>query len=145
MEKVLNSLNALLADLNVYFRKLQNYHWNVEGKDFFIVHAKLEEYYNCIFKQIDEVAEHILILGGEPLGTLKDYMQITKIKEAENKKIKSKEIYNNIVTDFSTILADIINIKDLAEETKEYGTSSLMDEYISEYTKIIWMLKQSME
>ena len=72
-------------------------------------------------------------------------MEITKIKEAENKKIKSKEIFDNIITDFSTILADIINIKELAEETKEYGTSSLMDEYISEYTKIIWMLEQSME
>ena len=145
MEKVLNSLNALLADLNVYFRKLQNYHWNVEGKDFFIVHEKLEKYYDGIFKQIDEVAEHILILGGQPLGTLKDYMEITKIKEAENKKIKPNEIFNNIITDFSTILADIINIKELAEETKQYGTSILMDEYISEYTKIIWMLKQSME
>ncbi len=145
MEKVLNGLNALLADLNVFFRKLQNYHWNIEGKDFFIVHEKLEEYYDCIFKQIDEVAEHILILGGQPLGTLKDYMEITKIKEAENKKIKSNEIINNIITDFSTILADIINIKEIGEETKQYGTSILMDEYISEYTKIIWMLKQSME
>lgn len=145
MEKLLNSLNALLADLNVYFRKLQNYHWNVEGKDFFIVHGKLEEYYDGIFKQIDEIAEHILTLGGQPLGTLKDYMEITKIKEAENKKVKSKEIFNNIITDFSTILADVISIKELAEEIKQYGTSSLMDEYISEYTKIIWMLKQSME
>lgn len=145
MEKILKSLNALLADLNVYFRKLQNYHWNVEGKDFFVVHEKLEEYYNCILKQIDEVGEHILILGGQPLGTLKDYIKITKIKEAENKKVKPDEIFNNITTDFSTILADIINIKELADDTKEYGTSSLMDEYILRYTKIIWMLKQSME
>ncbi len=145
MEKILKSLNALLADLNVYFRKLQNYHWNVEGKDFFVVHEKLEEYYNCILKQIDEIGEHILILGGQPLGTLKDYIKITKIKEAENKKVKPDEIFNNITTDFSTILADIINIKELADDTKEYGTSSLMDEYILKYTKIIWMLKQSME
>ena len=37
-----SKLNELLADLNVFYRKLQNYHWNVEGKDFFQVHAKLE-------------------------------------------------------------------------------------------------------
>lgn len=144
MEKVLNSLNALLADLNVYFRKLQNYHWNVEGKDFFVIHGKLEEYYNCIFKQIDEVAEHILILGGQPLGTLKDYMEITKIKEAENKKVKSDEIITNLITDFQTILTDAIKIKSRADELKKYETSILMDEYIKEYTKIIWMLKQSL-
>ncbi len=145
MEKVLNSLNSLLADLNVFFRKLQNYHWNVEGKDFFIVHEKLEEYYDSIFKQIDEVAEHILILGGQPLGTLKDYTEITKLQEAENKKIKSNVIFDNIIKDFSSILADVMNIKKEADELNQYGTSSLMDEYILEYTKIIWMLKQSME
>ena len=84
-----NKLNEFLADLNVFYRKLQNYHWNVQGKDFFQVHAKLEELYNEINEQIDEIAEHILILGGQPLGTVKDYLDISTIKEAENKKIKS--------------------------------------------------------
>ena len=92
-----NKLNEFLADLNVFYRKLQNYHWNVQGKDFFQVHAKLEELYNEINEQIDEIAEHILILGGQPLGTVKDYLDISTIKEAENKKIKSnKKIINNV-------------------------------------------------
>ena len=40
------NLNELLADLNVFYRKLQNYHWNAQGKDFFRTHEKLEELYN---------------------------------------------------------------------------------------------------
>ena len=87
MEIMINDLNQLLADLNVFFRKVQNYHWNIEGKNFFVFHEKLEEYYNIIFKQIDELAEHILILGNEPLGRLSDYMSVTKIKEAENQQV----------------------------------------------------------
>ena len=79
LEKI---LNEFLADLNVFYRKLQNYHWNIQGKDFFQVHSKLEELYNEINEQVDEIAEHILILGGQPIGTLKDYMEISKIKEA---------------------------------------------------------------
>ena len=90
-----NKLNEFLADLNIFYRKLQNYHWNIEGKDFFQVHAKLEELYDEINEQIDEIAEHIAILGGQPLGTMKDYLEKSSIKEAENKKIKSEEIYNN--------------------------------------------------
>ena len=62
MEKVVNHLNILLADLNVFYRKLQNYHWNIEGDEFFWVHEKLEEYYNAIHEQIDEIAEHILMV-----------------------------------------------------------------------------------
>lgn len=135
-----NKLNEFLADLNLFYRKLQNYHWNVQGKDFFQVHAKLEELYNEINEQIDEIAEHIAILGGQPLGTLKDYLEKSTIKEAENKKIKSSEIYNNILADYEELLKKTIEIKEEAETEKNYATSSLIDEYILEYGKIIWML-----
>lgn len=135
-----NKLNEFLADLNLFYRKLQNYHWNVQGKDFFQVHAKLEELYNEINEQIDEIAEHIAILGGQPLGTLKDYLEKSTIKEAENKKIKSSEIYNNILADYEELLKRTMEIKEEAEEEKNYATSSLIDEYILEYGKIIWML-----
>ena len=136
-------LNEFLADLNVFYRKLQNYHWNVEGKDFFTTHAKLEEIYDEVNKSIDEVAEHILILGGQPLGTLKDYLSITKIQEAENKKIKSEEVYRNLITDFETLLKKIIQIKEQADNQNDYATSSLIDAYILQYGKYIWMLKHT--
>ncbi len=138
-------LNELLADLNVFYRKLQNYHWNVEGKDFFVIHEKLEEYYNEINEQIDEVAEHILILGGEPWGTMKDYLENTSIVEAENKKIKSDVIFHNVVNDLGMLLKKVIEIKGQADSSNEYATSTLMDSYIENYSKKIWMLKQSME
>lgn len=97
-------LNEFLADLNVFYRKLQNYHWNVQGRDFFQTHKKLEELYDEVNESIDEIAEHILILGGQPLGTLKDYLAVSTIQEGENKKLKSDEIYNNLITDYEKLL-----------------------------------------
>lgn len=138
------SLNELLSDLNVFYRKLQNYHWNVEGKDFFTVHEKLEEYYEEVNESIDEIAEHILILGGEPYGTMEDYLNTSTIVEAKNEKIKSDLIFNNLINDYGSLLKKVISIKELSDNQKEHGTSSLMDEYILSYSKIIWMLKQSM-
>ena len=139
------NLNELLSDLNVFYRKLQNYHWNVTGQDFFQAHSKLEELYNEINEQIDEVAEHILILGEEPLGTLKDYLEKTNITEAENKKIKSQEFFQTILKDYKKLLEKVTEIKEKADEQKEYSTSALMDDYILDYSKIIWMLKQKEE
>ena len=55
MESLIKNLNCLLSDLNVFYRKVQNYHWNIIGKDFFVIHAKLEEYYDEINEQIDEI------------------------------------------------------------------------------------------
>ena len=139
------NLNELLSDLNVFYRKVQNYHWNVTGQDFFQTHSKLEELYNEINEQIDEVAEHILILGEEPLGTLKDYLEKTNITEAENKKIKSQEVFQTILQDYKKLLEKVTEIKEKADEQKEYSTSALMDDYILDYSKIIWMLKQKEE
>jgi len=145
MENILNNLNTFLSDLNVFYRKLQNYHWNIKGKDFFVIHSKLEEYYNEINAEIDEVAEHILTLGGQPLGTLKDYLNTTKITEAENKKVDNTLVFNEIIKDFTTLLKCVVEIKELADENKEYKTSALMDGFIESYSKKLWMLKQMME
>lgn len=142
MEKVINHLNVLLSDLAVCYRKLQNYHWNVKGEDFFEAHEKLEEYYDDMNAQIDEIAEHILILGGQPLGTMKDYLEKTTLKEAENVKLKSKEIFVSVKKDYEALLDEVIRIKEEADEVHGYGTSSLMDEYISNFAKKIWMINQ---
>ena len=143
MENLVKNLNCLLADLNVFYRKLQNYHWNVKGKDFFMMHAKLEEYYDEINEQIDEVAEHILMLNNEPLGTMKDYLDNTCIVEAKNEKIDECEVIKNVITDYTTLLKKVNEIKEEADNQKEYGTSSLMDNYISLYMKNLWMLNQT--
>lgn len=142
MEEILNDLNVFLSDLNVFYRKLQNYHWNIKGMDFFVVHAKLEEYYDEVNEKIDEIAEHILSLGGQPLGTLKDYLETTKLVEAENKKINSREIFDEMIKDYSMLLQDSKNVKNAAEKISEDKTSALMDVIIEDYTKKLWMLKQ---
>lgn len=145
MENMVTSLNSFLADLNVFYRKLQNYHWNVYGKDFFVVHAKLEEYYDEVNKQIDEIAEHILMLGSQPLGTMQDYLNRTCIVEAKNEKIALCNVFENLIKDFETLLKKVTEIKKEADEQKQYATSALMDEYISNYMKTLWMLNQSIE
>ena len=80
MEEIVKKLNQFLCDLEVMNVKLQNYHWNVNGKGFFITHEKLEEYYDEIRVEIDEIAEHILALGYQPLGTMQDFMKNSEIQ-----------------------------------------------------------------
>ena len=145
MENIEKNLNVFLSDLNVFYRKLQNYHWNITGEHFFVLHAKLEEYYDEINSQIDEVAEHMLMLGKQPLGTMKDYLEKTTIVEAQNNKVTDKEVLNNIINDYSTLLQKVTKLKSFEEEQNLYSTSTLMDDLISSYTKHLWMLKQMSE
>ena len=140
MSKTVEKLNLYLANLNVLYRKVQNYHWNIVGAGFFSVHEKLEEYYDAINEQIDHVAERILSIGGRPLGTLKDYLAVTTIKEAENKEISIPEAVADVKKEFEAMLKLVKEVKEAADEENDYGTSALVDEYISTYEKNLWML-----
>ena len=142
MENLVKDLNKFLSDLAVFYRKLQNYHWNIKGPHFFTLHEKLENYYDEINEQIDVIAEHILMLGYEPLGTIKDYLATTSIKEAKNEKVNDSVVIENLVEDYTILLQEANKIKKLADDKEAYATSSLIDDNISNYMKNLWMLKQ---
>ena len=139
---ITEDLNLLLSNLNVFFRKLQNYHWNIKGEDFYNVHTKLEELYNDVNEQIDEIAEHILIIDGQPLGTMKDYLGITQIQEAKNEKICSNKIFETILKDYNSLIENVTKVKEDADNEKKYATSALMDEYLLDFKKKVWMIRQ---
>ena len=138
-------LKQLLCDLEVFSVKLQNYHWNVTGKGFFLTHEKLEEYYEEIREQLDEVAEHIAIKGSEPFGRMEDFLKNARIMEAKNEKIKSLDIIKNVVKDLEILKNDVELIKKEADEENDYATSTLMDEYLQDYSKRIWMLNETIK
>ena len=135
-------LNNLLANLVVEYHKLQNFHWYVKGKDFFQVHAKLEELYDGINGVIDEVAENMLMEGIKPIASLKEFLEISTIQEADSESIKSKYIFKEVLKDFDIILNQVIEIKKLADEEENYLISASMDEYIKQFKKSIWMINQ---
>ena len=136
-------LNQLLSDLVVEYHKLQHYHWYVKGKDFFQVHAQLETYYDGVRDSIDSVAEGILQIGHEPLSSLKDFLALTKIKEAQPGFVNSDIVLDEVEKDFSYIYEEIRELKKAADEANRYVTSMLMDDLITNYAKTLWMIKQS--
>ena len=145
MEEKIKNLNLLLCDLEIFAVKLQNYHWNVTGKGFFLTHEKLEEYYEEVRKQLDEVAENIIMHGAQPFGSMEDFVKHTQITEAKNEKIKSLEIIKNISKDLEILNKDVELIKQEAEKSNDYLTSTLMDNYIEDYSKRIWMLNETIK
>lgn len=92
MTNVIKKLNVYLADLNVMYRKVQNYHWNVDGRNFFTIHAKLEEYYDEINENIDSIAERNFIYQRQTIRNNEKYLEITNIKEANDEEITDLDL-----------------------------------------------------
>ncbi len=91
------------------------------------------------------IGEHILTLGGQPVATLKDYLGLTTIQEASNQKIKIEVVFHNLLFDLNEILKKCIQIKEKADDAKDYITSNRMDDFLQNYSKKIWMLGQCIE
>jgi len=145
MGEIIKNLNEFLCDLEVMNVKLQNYHWNINGKGFFITHEKLEEYYDEIRVEIDEIAEHILALGYQPLGTMQDFVKNSEIQEAKNEKIKTIPIVKILIQDFEILKQKAVKIKEESEKQSDYATSALIDNYLANYSKKLWMLNETIK
>ena len=138
-DKLIVKLNDLLANYQLFYQNLRGLHWNIKGKEFFELHLKFEELYNDAVIKVDEIAERILTLEGEPLHTFSDYLKATEIKEEKSvaKGIKGVEI---IVKNFSTLISKERKILSLAANANDEGTVSLMSDYITQTEKTLWML-----
>ena len=65
--KLSRELNDLLANYQLFYQNLRGLHWNIKGKEFFELHLKFEELYEDAVIKVDEIAERILTLEGDPL------------------------------------------------------------------------------
>ncbi|MCB0409032.1 MAG: DNA starvation/stationary phase protection protein [Flavobacteriales bacterium] len=136
---LVKKLNALLADYQMFYQNLRGFHWNIKGREFFELHLKFEEFYNDAILKIDEIAERILTLEGEPLHTFSDYIKNSDIKEEKSVTDGIKGI-QVVVKNFGVLILKEREILSLAADAEDEGTVSLMSDYISQTEKTLWML-----
>ncbi|MCI5968831.1 Dps family protein [Helicobacter sp.] len=141
MHKVTQSLKQIQADSAVFYIKLHNYHWNVKGGDFYPVHRALEEMYNGIAKQMDDVAERILQIGEKPFVTLKDMLATSRIQEDSATCFDSKTILTKILPDYEYFLQAFKELSDTAGAVNDKASVALADEKIASLEKAVWMLR----
>jgi starvation-inducible DNA-binding protein len=134
------NLNYLLADYQIYYQNLRGLHWNVKGNMFFMLHEKYEELYNQASEVIDEIAERILMLGGQPFHTFGEYLKNAELQEAVNVS-DGKEGVEIVLNNTKYFLKRFNEILAQAQEVGDEGTAGLMSEWIGFAEKQIWMLK----
>lgn len=133
-------LNKQLADWNVLFVKLHNYHWYVKGNDFFTLHSKFEELYNEASVHIDELAERVLIIGGKPLATMRDYLDTSGIEEAK-KRVTSEEMVKDLVNDYNYLIDELKEGMEIADLENDSVTCDILLAIREQLAKHVWMLK----
>ncbi len=135
--------NKVLANLNVLFVKLHNYHWFVTGEHFFGLHAKFEELYDECALHLDAVAERILTVNEKPLATLKEYLEIATIKEATGKE-NTAAMVKAVESDLQMMADEMLQVADLADDADDSLTEAMFEEMAESFKKHAWMLRAVM-
>lgn len=138
-KELLDELNVQVSTWSVFYTKLHNYHWYVKGPQFFTLHAKFEELYNEATLHMDEIAERMLTLGGQPLATLKEHLESSVVEEASGNE-SANAMVKQVTEDFDKIMDSLKKGMDLAAKEEDDMTEDLLNSIYQSIEKHQWML-----
>lgn len=145
-EAVAEMLKQLLADEYVLYTKYRNAHWNVEGIDFHSKHVFFEEEYGKLETTVDEVAERIRMLGVYAPGTMRQFIELSGLKENGPEQNDSASFMEVLLEDHQMVIKFIRkNIGENAEAHNDEGTADFITAIMQMHEQMAWMLRSSIK
>jgi starvation-inducible DNA-binding protein len=136
-------LSSILANEMTLYIKLRKFHWNVSGESFMELHKLFEGQYKQLEESVDEIAERVSKLGGKAIGTMKEFSDMTIIKESPNQYPSQKEMLKELLSDHETIIVHLRKDVDLsAQENKDAGTADFLTGIMESHETMSWTLRR---
>ncbi|MCG1010340.1 DNA starvation/stationary phase protection protein [Salinicoccus sp. ID82-1] len=139
-QEVRDALNLQVANFTVLWTKLHNYHWYVKGANFFSLHAKFEELYDTASTYVDELAERLLAIGGEPIGKQSEAIEKASVKEAEYD-VDANAMVKQLVMDYDSVIEELNSGIKAAEAAGDDRTADIFIGMVTDIEKNNWMLR----
>lgn len=133
-------LSYYLADSFILYTKTLNYHWNMHGPTFFMYHRLLEEQYKELAIAIDDMAERLRMLDQKAPATLKEYLNLTSLKEGQSS-FSEKEMIKDLAQDNMFLVEQGSELIAFCNEKGDEGTADLLIERIRIHDKNSWLLR----
>lgn len=144
-EKLIEILNARLADAIDLQSQSKQAHWNVKGMNFIALHELFDQVATEVTGHVDTIAERVTTLGGTALGTVRVAAQKSSLGE-----------YPLEITDgadhvdaLSTVLAEFgKRIRQNIDDTANLGDADTADLFTGvsrEIDKLLWFVEAHLQ
>lgn len=143
LQPVTDALAVLLADFQVYYANLRNFHWNVQATNFYSLHTEFERLYDDAGEKADEVAERLLQLDVTPEHRPSKYLPVSQIKELDVVHC-GKKCLEHVLEMVKVIIAQERVVLEAADAAGDEATNALMSDFIREQEKLVWMVTASL-
>lgn len=139
IETTVNELNQLLSNYHIYYQNLRNFHWNVNGENFFDLHEKFEGLYTDARERIDEIAERILTLRATPVSQFSQYLRRAEVEEAAITQ-DEYEMVSTILSNHGVLIKNFRRVIREAGTVNDEGTIDMIGGFLANLEKQSWML-----
>ena len=135
-------LSIVLADSVVLYTKIRKFHWNVSGNSFMELHKLFESNYTDLEKIIDDTAERINELSGKTIGTMKEFLELTNLKEHPNSYPSQTEMITELLSDYEQVIVIIRESVAQCSAGQDFGTVDFLTGLLEAHEKTAWILRR---
>jgi len=139
---VVDILNHTLANEAVLSQKTRSAHWNVSGSGFLELHILFDSQYKQLNEISDEVAERSRMLGGIAIGSLQEFIQLSRLEEQPGSVPKIMILLADHEAAIRFLREDA---RKCNEEYEDEGTFELLVSVMRLHEKMAWMLRSYLE
>ncbi len=140
MEELIQKLKVAMADTVAFRLKTQQYHWNVEGPDFYEYHLLFQRIYEEVDGAIDTFGEQIRTLDAYAPLSARRIVELTNIADTEVV-LKPLEMVSVLYTDNNTVLNTIFDTYKNAEKFNELGLSNFLQDRLTAHKTHLYLLR----
>lgn len=143
-KKIAEGLARMQADTYTLYLKTHNFHWNVTGPMFQILHLMFQTQYNEIWLAVDVIAERIRALGFPAPGSYKEFAELTEIKNGKGVP-NAKEMIRQLVDGQETVVRTARSILPIAAAANDQPIADVLTQRMTVHEQNSWMLRSLLE
>jgi starvation-inducible DNA-binding protein len=135
-------LNTMLADEYLLDIKTRNAHWNIQGKNFKELHLLFESQYEALDIIVDDTAERVRALGHFALGSMKNFLNVSRLSEQNEDFSGQDHIIKILLTDHESVIRFLRrDITIISDQFKDLGSADFITGVMEQHEKMAWMLR----
>ena len=139
-DPVVTALSKLLAESYALMAQTHLAHWNVEGPDFFQLHAAFESQYKTLFEAVDIIAEQIRTLNSYSPGGLEQLAELSDLTPMPGGRQSAKDFVAQLIDGHEKAVATAKEVEKAAGEVEDLETQDMAISRGQEHQKTLWML-----
>ena len=144
MDKFVNQLKIAFASQYAFAIKAQNFHWNVEGIDFYQKHKMFQKIYEEVYAAVDDFAENIRKLKAYTPASLYRFSALSAVDD-EVEILDPQAMVAELLRDAEKMQEIMKLLFTEAENLGHHGLSNFLADRQDAFAKHAWFLRSTLK